>query len=120
MSSELPPLLYSSPPSYIRCYYWAVKTLITIGGLPDPKTLFEIVFQLLNYFTGVFAFSVMIGQVSWSQGDLQPQVGVVWVGLIQGLLLWVCFSHGKTCSAVMQDKKDLADALKTWLTCLTC
>lgn len=57
----------SSPlSSYIRCYYWAVKTLITIGGLPDPKTLFEIVFQLLNYFTGVFAFSVMIGQVTGS------------------------------------------------------
>ncbi|XP_077166385.1 cyclic nucleotide-gated channel beta-1 isoform X2 [Paroedura picta] len=49
--------------SYLRCYYWAVKTLITIGGLPDPHTLFEIVFQLLNYFTGVFAFSVMIGQM---------------------------------------------------------
>lgn len=56
----------SSFSSYIRCYYWAVKTLITIGGLPDPKTLFEIVFQLLNYFTGVFAFSVMIGQVAGS------------------------------------------------------
>ncbi|ETE65196.1 Cyclic nucleotide-gated cation channel beta-1, partial [Ophiophagus hannah] len=50
--------------SYLRCYYWAVKTLITIGGLPEPHNLFEIVFQLLNYFTGVFAFSVMIGQVS--------------------------------------------------------
>ncbi|XP_054553479.1 cyclic nucleotide-gated cation channel beta-1 [Talpa occidentalis] len=49
--------------SYVRCFYWAVKTLITIGGLPDPETLFEIVFQLLNYFTGVFAFSVMIGQM---------------------------------------------------------
>lgn len=49
--------------SYIRCYYWAVKTLITIGGLPDPQTLFELWFQLLNYFMGVFAFSVMIGQV---------------------------------------------------------
>ncbi|XP_055001743.1 cyclic nucleotide-gated cation channel beta-1 [Sorex araneus] len=49
--------------SYVRCFYWAVKTLITIGGLPDPQTLFEIVFQLLNYFTGVFAFSVMIGQM---------------------------------------------------------
>lgn len=43
-----------------------MKTLITIGGLPDPQTLFEIVFQLLNYFTGVFAFSVMIGQVAGS------------------------------------------------------
>lgn len=57
---------YSSLSSYIRCYYWAVKTLITIGGLPDPRTLFEIVFQGLNYFTGVFAFSVMIGQVAGS------------------------------------------------------
>lgn len=77
----------SFPPSYIRCYYWAVKTLITIGGLPDPKTLFEIVFQLLNYFTGVFAFSVMIGQVSGSRtgfpasggeglGGIGPQVCV--------------------------------------------
>lgn len=43
-----------------------MKTLITIGGLPDPRTLFEIVFQGLNYFTGVFAFSVMIGQVAGS------------------------------------------------------
>ncbi|XP_077953692.1 cyclic nucleotide-gated channel beta-1-like isoform X6 [Gasterosteus aculeatus] len=43
--------------SYIRCYYFAVKTLITIGGLPDPTTLFEIIFQLINYFVGVFALS---------------------------------------------------------------
>lgn len=48
---------------YIRCYYFAVKTLITIGGLPDPTTVFEICFQLINYFVGVFAFSIMIGQV---------------------------------------------------------
>lgn len=50
--------------SYIRCYYFAVKTLITIGGLPDPTTVFEICFQLINYFVGVFVFSIMIGQVS--------------------------------------------------------
>uniref|UniRef100_A0A3B3X704 Cyclic nucleotide-binding domain-containing protein n=1 Tax=Poecilia mexicana TaxID=48701 RepID=A0A3B3X704_9TELE len=49
--------------SYIRCYYFAVKTLITIGGLPDPTTVFEICFQLINYFVGVFAFSIMIGQM---------------------------------------------------------
>ncbi|XP_062316762.1 cyclic nucleotide-gated cation channel beta-1-like [Osmerus eperlanus] len=49
--------------SYIRCYYYAVKTLITIGGLPDPTTLSEIIFQLINYFVGVFAFSIMIGQM---------------------------------------------------------
>ncbi|XP_056107012.1 LOW QUALITY PROTEIN: cyclic nucleotide-gated cation channel beta-1-like [Rhinichthys klamathensis goyatoka] len=49
--------------SYIRCYYFAVKTLLTIGGLPGPTTLFEIVFQLINYFIGVFVFSIMIGQM---------------------------------------------------------
>lgn len=58
-------MLFLIPPlfSYIRCYYFAVKSLITIGGLPDPTTLFEIVFQLINYFVGVFAFSIMMGQV---------------------------------------------------------
>ncbi|XP_024911586.1 cyclic nucleotide-gated cation channel beta-1 isoform X1 [Cynoglossus semilaevis] len=49
--------------AYIRCYYFAVKTLITIGGLPDPTTVFEIIFQMINYFVGVFAFSIMIGQM---------------------------------------------------------
>uniref|UniRef100_A0A8C3REI7 Cyclic nucleotide gated channel subunit beta 3 n=1 Tax=Cyanoderma ruficeps TaxID=181631 RepID=A0A8C3REI7_9PASS len=48
---------------YLRCYYWAVRSLITIGGLPEPQTLFEIIFQLLNYFMGVFVFSSLIGQM---------------------------------------------------------
>ncbi|XP_041095951.1 cyclic nucleotide-gated cation channel beta-3-like [Polyodon spathula] len=48
---------------YLRCYYFAVRTLITIGGLPEPVTVFEIVFQLLNYFSGVFVFSSLIGQM---------------------------------------------------------
>nr|ANV21130.1 cGMP-gated cation channel beta-X [Mordacia mordax] len=48
---------------YTRCYYWAVKTLITIGGLPEPSNVFEIIFQLCNYFLGVFVFSIMIGQM---------------------------------------------------------
>ncbi|KAG3273929.1 cyclic nucleotide gated channel beta 3, transcript variant X2 [Ictidomys tridecemlineatus] len=48
---------------YLRCYYWAVRTLITIGGLPEPQTTFEIIFQLLNFFSGVFVFSSLIGQM---------------------------------------------------------
>ncbi|OCT76958.1 cyclic nucleotide-gated cation channel beta-3 [Xenopus laevis] len=48
---------------YLRCYYFAVRTLITIGGLAEPQTVFEIIFQLLNYFTGVFVFSSLIGQM---------------------------------------------------------
>uniref|UniRef100_A0A3Q3W2A3 Cyclic nucleotide-binding domain-containing protein n=1 Tax=Mola mola TaxID=94237 RepID=A0A3Q3W2A3_MOLML len=55
--------VYDGQGNYIRCYYFAVKTLITIGGLPDPTTVFEICFQLINYFVGVFAFSIMIGQM---------------------------------------------------------
>ncbi|KAM6216118.1 cyclic nucleotide-gated channel beta-3 [Rhynchocyon petersi] len=48
---------------YLRCYYWAVRSLITIGGLPEPQTTFEIIFQLLNFFLGVFVFSSLIGQM---------------------------------------------------------
>ncbi|XP_041853872.1 cyclic nucleotide-gated cation channel beta-1-like isoform X2 [Melanotaenia boesemani] len=49
--------------SYIRCYYFAVKTLLTIGGVPAPTSMFESIFQLINYFIGVFVFSIMIGQM---------------------------------------------------------
>lgn len=48
---------------YLRCYYFAVRTLINIGGLPEPYTVFEITFQLTNFFIGVFVFSSLIGQV---------------------------------------------------------
>uniref|UniRef100_A0A8C9V250 Cyclic nucleotide gated channel subunit beta 3 n=1 Tax=Scleropages formosus TaxID=113540 RepID=A0A8C9V250_SCLFO len=49
--------------AYLRSYYFAVRTLINIGGLPEPQTLFEILFQMLNYFIGVFVFSSLIGQM---------------------------------------------------------
>ena len=48
---------------YIRCYYFAVRSLINIGGLPEPVTTFEIAFQMTNFFIGVFVFSGLIGQV---------------------------------------------------------
>uniref|UniRef100_A0A8C2GPM1 Cyclic nucleotide gated channel subunit beta 3, tandem duplicate 2 n=1 Tax=Cyprinus carpio TaxID=7962 RepID=A0A8C2GPM1_CYPCA len=49
--------------AYLRCYYFAVRTLINIGGLPEPHTVFEITFQLANFFVGVFVFSSLIGQM---------------------------------------------------------
>ena len=52
--------------SYIRCYYYAVRSLINIGGLPVPETVFEISFQMANFFLGVFVFSSLIGQVGTS------------------------------------------------------
>uniref|UniRef100_A0A671UL73 Cyclic nucleotide gated channel subunit beta 3, tandem duplicate 1 n=1 Tax=Sparus aurata TaxID=8175 RepID=A0A671UL73_SPAAU len=49
--------------AYIRCYYYAVRSLINIGGLPEPTTTFEISFQMSNFFIGVFVFSSLIGQM---------------------------------------------------------
>ncbi|KAE8280029.1 Cyclic nucleotide-gated cation channel beta-3 [Larimichthys crocea] len=49
--------------AYLRCYYYAVRTLINIGGVPEPVTTFEITFQMLNFFIGVFVFSSLIGQM---------------------------------------------------------
>ncbi|XP_016301452.1 cyclic nucleotide-gated cation channel beta-3 [Sinocyclocheilus anshuiensis] len=49
--------------AYLRSYYFAVRTLINIGGLPEPHTVFEITFQLTNFFVGVFVFSSLIGQM---------------------------------------------------------
>ncbi|PWA24993.1 hypothetical protein CCH79_00016008 [Gambusia affinis] len=49
--------------AYLRCYYFAVRSLINIGGLPEPVTLFEIGFQMTNFFVGVFVFSSLIGQM---------------------------------------------------------
>ncbi|XP_067888740.1 cyclic nucleotide-gated channel beta-3-like [Heterodontus francisci] len=48
---------------YLRCYYWAIRSLITIGGISEPATLFEIIFQGCNYFIGVFVFSSLLGQM---------------------------------------------------------
>uniref|UniRef100_A0AAX7VTI7 Cyclic nucleotide-binding domain-containing protein n=1 Tax=Astatotilapia calliptera TaxID=8154 RepID=A0AAX7VTI7_ASTCA len=49
--------------AYLRCYYFAVRSLINIGGLPEPVTTFEISFQMANFFIGVFVFSSLIGQM---------------------------------------------------------
>ena len=61
----LPVIFHSllSPHRYLRSYYFAVRSLINIGGLPEPTTIFEISFQMINFFTGVFVFSSLIGQV---------------------------------------------------------
>ncbi|KAM7390708.1 hypothetical protein PAMA_008751 [Pampus argenteus] len=49
--------------AYLRCYYFAIRSLINIGGLPEPITIFEISFQMANFFIGVFVFSSLIGQM---------------------------------------------------------
>lgn len=49
--------------AYLRCYYFAVRSLINIGGLEQPTNTFEITFQMSNFFIGVFVFSSLIGQM---------------------------------------------------------
>ncbi|XP_044196396.1 cyclic nucleotide-gated cation channel beta-3-like [Thunnus albacares] len=49
--------------AYLRCYYYAVRSLINIGGLSEPVTIFEICFQMANFFIGIFVFSSLIGQM---------------------------------------------------------
>uniref|UniRef100_A0A4W5K3K2 Cyclic nucleotide gated channel subunit beta 1b n=1 Tax=Hucho hucho TaxID=62062 RepID=A0A4W5K3K2_9TELE len=90
--------------SYIRCYYFAVKTLITIGGLPEPTTLFEIIFQLVNYFVGVFAFSIMIGQ-------MRDVVGAATSGQTY---YRACMDNTVKYMASYRIPKDVQNRVKTW------
>ncbi|GAA6229770.1 cyclic nucleotide-gated cation channel beta-1-like [Lates japonicus] len=90
--------------SYIRCYYFAVKSLITIGGLPDPSNMFEIFFQLINYFVGVFAFSIMIGQ-------MRDVVGAATAGQTY---YRTCMDNTIKYMSSYRIPKDVQNRVKTW------
>nr|XP_002125558.1 cyclic nucleotide-gated cation channel beta-1-like [Ciona intestinalis] len=49
--------------AYVRCYFWAFMTTVTIGNVPEPVTTIEYLVQIFNYFAGLFIFSIVIGQV---------------------------------------------------------
>ncbi|CAH1265128.1 CNGB1 [Branchiostoma lanceolatum] len=49
--------------SYIRCYYWATRTLLSIGGIPTPTNDFEYLIMLCNWLLGVFVFAMIIAQI---------------------------------------------------------
>uniref|UniRef100_A0A8C2K817 Cyclic nucleotide gated channel subunit beta 1b n=1 Tax=Cyprinus carpio TaxID=7962 RepID=A0A8C2K817_CYPCA len=93
--------------SYFRCYYFAVKTLLTIGGLPEPTTLFEIVFQLINYFIGVFVFSIMIGQMR----------DVVGAATAAQTKYRACVDNTVKYMASYRIPKDVQNRVKTWYSC---
>ncbi|XP_035859143.1 cyclic nucleotide-gated cation channel beta-1-like isoform X2 [Sander lucioperca] len=90
--------------SYIRCFYFAVKTLITIGGLPDPTSLPEMIFQLINYFVGVFAFSIMIGQ-------MRDVVGAATAGQTY---YRTCVDNTIKYMSSYRIPKDVQNRVKTW------
>ncbi|XP_016008646.2 cyclic nucleotide-gated cation channel beta-3 [Rousettus aegyptiacus] len=89
---------------YLRCYYWAVRSLITIGGLPEPHTSFEIVFQLLNFFLGVFVFSSLIGQMR----------DVIGAATANQNSFRVCMDHTIAYMNNYSIPKSVQDRVRTW------
>ena len=50
--------------SYVRCFYWALVTICTIGAnLNPPTNSFEYFFHAFCYLFGLFALSTVIGQI---------------------------------------------------------
>lgn len=45
-------------------------TTVTIGNGPKPVSNFEYLFQLFNFFLGLFIFSIVIGQVGHAYTDI--------------------------------------------------
>ncbi|XP_078592720.1 cyclic nucleotide-gated channel alpha-3-like [Branchiostoma floridae x Branchiostoma japonicum] len=48
---------------YIRCMYWSIMTLTTIGENPPPRTNLEYIFTGLTFLIGVFLFATVVGNV---------------------------------------------------------
>jgi CRP-like cAMP-binding protein len=50
--------------SYVRCFYWALVTICSIGAnLNPPANSFEYFFHAFCYLFGLFALSTVIGQI---------------------------------------------------------
>ncbi|GFO30202.1 cyclic nucleotide-gated cation channel [Plakobranchus ocellatus] len=55
------PVVFSR--KYIKCMFWSVMTLTTIGERPPPQTEVEYIFTGLTFLIGVFVFAAVVGNV---------------------------------------------------------
>ncbi|XP_026110633.1 cyclic nucleotide-gated cation channel beta-3-like isoform X2 [Carassius auratus] len=49
--------------AYLRCFFYAEKSLLMIAELPFPETMFGQIFQMTNYFFGALFLSIILGQM---------------------------------------------------------
>ncbi|XP_032813579.2 cyclic nucleotide-gated channel beta-1-like [Petromyzon marinus] len=49
--------------SYLRCFFYAERSLMVIGDLPHPTNELEWILQMVNYFIGAFILSSLLGQM---------------------------------------------------------
>uniref|UniRef100_A0A7N6A176 Cyclic nucleotide-binding domain-containing protein n=1 Tax=Anabas testudineus TaxID=64144 RepID=A0A7N6A176_ANATE len=49
--------------AYVRCFFYAEKSLLMIGELPSPDCKFGQIFQMTNYLFGAFFMSIILGQM---------------------------------------------------------
>ncbi|KAA0704702.1 Cyclic nucleotide-gated cation channel beta-3 [Triplophysa tibetana] len=49
--------------AYLRCFFYAEKSLLMIADLPLPETIFGQIFQMTNYFFGAIFLSIVLGQM---------------------------------------------------------
>ena len=73
--------------SYLNCFFYAEKSLLMIAELPRPDSMFEQIFQMVNYLFGAFFMSIILGQVA-SFSSIYVQLLCIFFPKFLFLILW--------------------------------
>lgn len=52
---------------YVRCFFFAAKTAMSVGRNPKPTAVPEYVFMAISWLLGVFVFAILLAQVRPSE-----------------------------------------------------